>query len=205
MSVAKISLICLLGSVLSALSACAVSHVSNAAAGTAVPMESAADPAGRMRGYQLVRRYDDVIHVDGERHRQTVEYGFDYDRRTTVRRIFSPDGELVQEDVLLRDTLRTNAAEDARLIELVRTHPLLAEKMAEPNLLIHAGGFVALEPGHPYCGHYSRCVRVVVSKGDGSIRHVYALVDLVSDRVIEPFVLSNVSGPSRPAKTEEKH
>lgn len=150
------------------------------------PVASAADPAGRITGFQFARKYDDVVKIDGRSVRQTVEYGFDYDRRATVRRIYDADGKLMSEDVFPAESLRANPAEEARMVELVRTHPALAERMAQPGLLIHAGGFVVREPGDPYCGIGSRCLRVIVSKGDGSIPVIHAVVDLVSDRVVYP-------------------
>lgn len=154
---------------------------------TDVPVASAADPAGRLRGYQLARRYEDVVRIDGRSVRQVVEYGFDYDRAATVRRIFSEQGDLMSEDVFEAESLRANPAEEARLHELVRTHPQLGPLLDEPDLLIHSGGFVVREPDDPYCGLRSRCLRYIVSKGDGSISHIHAVVDLVSDRVVHPF------------------
>lgn len=151
------------------------------------PIASAADPQGRMKGYQPNRRYQDVVEVDGRQVQQVIEYGFDYDKRSTVKRTFDIAGHLLDETDEPSTTLRANLAEQARLIELVRTHPQLADKMREPGLHIYAGGFVLRDIGHPYCGEGSRCIRVVVSKGDGSAGHVYALVDLVNDRVVEPF------------------
>ncbi len=151
------------------------------------PIASAAEPSGRMTGFQLNRRYGDVVEIDGRKVQQTVEYGFDYDKRNTVKKVFDADGQLLSETEEPSATLRANAAEQARLIELVRTHPQLATRMADPDLHIYAGGFVLREAGHPRCADHSRCIRVVVSKGDGSIGHVYALVDLVTDRVVEPF------------------
>ena len=151
------------------------------------PIASAADPAGRLTGFQLNRRYGDVVEIDGKKVQQTFEYGFDYDKRNTVKKVFDADGRLLSETEEPQATLRASAVEQARLIELVRTHPQLAEKMAEPDLHIYAGGFVLRDAGHPHCADHSRCIRVVVSKGDGSIGHVYALVDLVTDRVVEPF------------------
>jgi hypothetical protein len=159
-----------------------------------VPVASAADPAGRMQGFQQARRYADVARIDGKDVRRTVEYGFDYGRHGTVRRDYDENDRLIGDELQPNVTLRANAAEEARLVELVRTHPQLASAMAEPGLIVHAGGFVLQEPGHPHCDAGSRCIRVVVSKGDGSIRHVYALVDLVSDRVIEPFHVPSQPG-----------
>lgn len=167
------------------------------------PLASAADPAGRMTGYQFARRYDDVVKVDGRDVRQTVEYGFDYDRRATVRRISAPDGTLLDEEVFPTESLRANEAESARLLELVRTHPQLGPMMAEPGLIIHRGGFVVREPNDPYCSVGSRCLRFIVSKGDGSIPHIHAIVDLVSDRVVHPFE-DNSTHPAASAAMESK-
>lgn len=169
----------------------------------ATPMASAADPDGRMTGFQLNRRYGDVIQVDGRKVQRTVEYGFDYTKRTTVKKVFDADGKLLVETEEPGATLRASAAEEARLVELVRTHPQLEEKMAEPDLHIYAGGFVLQDPKHPHCWLHSRCIRVVVSKGDGSTGHVYALVDLVTDRVVEPFHAPIQTGSSNPQTARE--
>lgn len=152
------------------------------------PVASAADPAGRITGYQFARRYQDVVKVDGGSVAQTVEYGFDYDRRVTVRRIFDTEGRQVAEDLFEAESLHANAAESARVRELVETHPQLGPLMAQPNLHVHAGGFVVREPGDPYCDTGLRCLRFIVSKGDGSQTVIHAIVDLVSDRVVYPFV-----------------
>lgn len=178
-------------------------HAENGRPAIAEPIASATDPTDRMTGYQLNRRYGDVVEIDGKTAQRTIEYGFDYDKRTTVKKTFDADGRLLDESEEPSTTLRASAAEEARLVELVRTHPQLAEKMAEPGLHIYAGGFVLREPGHPYCWLHSRCIRVVVSKGDGSIRHVYALVDLVSDRVIEPFHVPTPGSPGSKTAKEQ--
>lgn len=151
------------------------------------PVASAADPAGRMRGYQFARSYRDVVKIDGENVQQTVEYGFDYDRHATVRRISREDGALVSEALMPNQSIRANASESARLEELVRTHPQLGPLMRQPDLLIHSGGFVVRQPGDPYCDVGSRCLRFIVSAGDGSVSVIHAIVDLVSDRVVYPF------------------
>lgn len=152
------------------------------------PVASAADPAGRITGYQFARRYQDVVKVDGRTVAQTVEYGFDYDRRVTVRKIFDTSGALVAEDLFEAESLHANPAESARVRELVATHPQLGSLLAQPDLHVHAGGFVVREPGDPYCDTGSRCMRFIVSKGDGSQTVIHAIVDLVSDRVVYPFV-----------------
>lgn len=172
------------------LSACTTTTVrttGEAATAASEPVASAADPDGRMRGYQFARRYDDVVRIDGRSVQQTVEYGFDYDRALTVRRIYDADGVLVSEDEFPAESLRANPAEEARMQELIHTHPQLGPMMNEPGLLVHTGGFVVREPDDPYCGLGSRCLRFIVSKGDGSIPHIHAVVDLVSDRVVHPF------------------
>jgi hypothetical protein len=151
------------------------------------PIASAADPAGRMQGYQFARSYEDVVKIDGKNVQQTVEYGFDYARGATVRRITAVDGSPMSEDVMPEQTIRANAAESARMEELVRTHPQLGPLMRQPDLHIHAGGFVMREAGDPYCDIGSRCLRFIVSAGDGSVRVLHAIVDLVSDRVVYPF------------------
>lgn len=157
------------------------------ASATPEPVPSAADPAGRMTGYQLARRYSDVLKIDGKNVPRTIEYGFDYDKRTTVRRTYDDEGRLIAEDAK-QDTLRANDAESERMIELVRTHPALGALMDKPGLHVHAGGFVVRQAGDPYCNAESRCLRVIVSAGDGSIPVLHAIVDLVSDRVVYPFV-----------------
>ncbi len=140
-----------------------------------------------MQGFQFARRYSDVVRIDGKNVQQVVEYGFDYDRASTVRRIFTPEGELISEELLV-ESLRANPAEEARLNELVRTHPTLGPLMDEPDLLVHAGGFVFRKPEDASCSKGSRCLRYIVSKGDGSVPHINAVVDLVRDLVVYPHL-----------------
>lgn len=154
----------------------------------AEPLASAANPAGRITGYQFARRYQDVVKTGSGTVSQMVEYGFDYDRRVTVRRIFTSDGTLVAEDLFEAESLHANPAESARVRELVETHPQLGPLMSRRDLLVHAGGFVVREPGDPYCDIGSRCLRFIVSTGDGSETVIHAIVDLVTDRVVYPFV-----------------
>lgn len=162
---------------------------------------SAANPAGRMQGFQFARRYSDVVRIDGKNVQQVVEYGFDYDRASTVRRIFTPQGELMSEELLV-ESLRANPAEKARLNELIRTHPTLGPLMDEPDLLVHAGGFVFRKPEDPFCSKGSRCLRYIVSKGDGSIPHINAVVDLVRDLVVYPYL--DESSPALAAGKESR-
>jgi hypothetical protein len=169
----------------SALASCAL-PVGDRASARTMPVASAADPQGRLSGYQRVRSYADRVKVGGQIVSRTVEYGFDYERRTTVRRTSDEQGSRVVEELLPTVTLRANDAESARMIELVRTHPQLGELMRRDDLHVHAGGFVVREPGDPYCDVGSRCLRVIVSSGDGSIPVIHAVVDLVSDRVVYP-------------------
>jgi len=169
------------------LAACATggAHRVDERAAPVAPVASAVDPAGRMSGYQFARRYRDVVKVDGRDVRQDVEYGFDYDRRSTVRRVFDLDSRLLSEELLPGESLRANAAEEERLEALVRGHPQLGPLMAgRDDLLVHRGGFVVREAGDPWCDLGSRCLRFIVSAGDGSIPVIHAVVDLVSDRVV---------------------
>jgi hypothetical protein len=187
-----------------ALAGCAgsVPRTDGAPARADAPVASSADPAGRMAGYQVLNRYDDVIKVDGASVQQTVEYGFDYERSLTVRRFFDRAGTLMSEEELPTEFLRANDAESARMLELVRTHPQLGPMMAQPGLVVHRGGFVVREPGDPHCDLKSRCMRFIVSKPDGTTSHIHAVVDLVTDRVVYPFA-TNLTSPD-PSGTPEK-
>jgi hypothetical protein len=175
-----------------ALVACSGMPLPDSASSADEPVASMADPAGRMRGYQFNRKYQDRIKVDGRLVSRTIEYGFDYDAASTVRRSGTPDSPEFTEERLPNVTLRANAAESARMIELVRTHPRLGPLMKQDGLHIHAGGFVLRESGDRYCDVGSRCVRVIVSSGDGSIPVLHAVVDLVSDRVVYPDYQSSI-------------
>lgn len=177
-------MVLLIGSL--AAAACSTPRASRVDAGDE-PVASLADPDGRMRGYAFARKYQDVVKIDGKNVQQTVEYGYDYDRRSAVRRISDASGALMSEELLPTESLRANERESARLVELVRTHPQLGPLMQQPDLHIHTGGFVVREPGDRYCDVGSRCLRVIVSSGDGSTRVLHAVVDLVRDRVVYPF------------------
>jgi YD repeat-containing protein len=150
------------------------------------PVASVVDPSGRMRGYEMNRRVDDVVKLDGLDVRRSVEYGFDYDRGTTLQRTYDAEGRLIEEKLLPSRALRATEREEARLRELVAGHPTLGPVMRRPGLLVHAGGFVVYRPGDPYCSAGSRCIRFIVSAGDGSEQVIHAVVDLVSDRVVYP-------------------
>lgn len=183
------------------LAACAAGGPDRAdgVAAPPAPVASEVDPAGRMAGYQFARRYRDVVKVDGRDVRQDVEYGFDYGRRSTVRRVFDLDGRLLSEDLLPGESLRANPAEEERLEALVRGHPRLGPLMAgRDDLLVHRGGFVVREAGDPWCDLGSRCLRFIVSAGDGSIPVIHAVVDLVSDRVVYTHDDHQVPEPKSP-------
>lgn len=167
------------------------------------PVASSADPTGRIRGYQFNRKYDDRVKVDGQLISRTIEYGFDYDVAMTVRRTSNQGEREFSEERLPNVTLRANPAESARMIELVRSHPQLGPLMRQDDLNIHAGGFVVREAGDPYCDLGSRCLRVIVSRGDGSTPVLHAVVDLVSDRVVYPdYRHSTDNRPAAKGKTQ---
>jgi hypothetical protein len=160
--------------------------VEDTGVGADVPVASAVDSAGRMRGYEMNRRVDDVVKIDGMDVRRSIEYGFDYDRGTTLQRTYDADGKLIEEKLLPSRALRATEREEARLRALVDGHPELGPIMQRPGLLVHSGGFVVYRPTDPYCSVGSRCIRFIVSAGDGSEHVIHAVVDLVSDRVVYP-------------------
>jgi hypothetical protein len=151
------------------------------------PTPSDTPAAGRMRGYVIERRYGDFAMVDGKEVRFDVEYGWDYDRATGVRRTFDTTGKLRTSEDLINGEMALGEIERERVRQLVRTQPQLKSIANGPDVVIWAEGFLWRVTGDHYCDRGSRCIHAIIAKDGGLTAVGHAMVDLQTDRVVYPF------------------
>ena len=172
----------LLGALLTACAGPASLKHSDAPIASDVPAE------GRMHGYVVQRQHSDFYIENGREVRIRVEYGWDYDRGTGVRRTFDVDGKLVRSEDLSGADVRLGAIEAQRVRALVLGHPILHDVVSEPGVKLWTEGFAYRVGGDRYCGLGSRCIHAIASAGPQDLTPVaHAIVDLQSDRVVYPF------------------
>jgi hypothetical protein len=147
-----------------------------------------ADPAGRMHGYVESRQITDFCPGRAsEAVRCAVTYGWDYDRGVAVRRMYDPDGKLIESQDIGPATVALTEIETARVEALVRADPRVAPIINRPGVKIWRGGFIYIRPGDAHCGERSRCVRAIAGEHDGEDAVSHSIVDLMTDRVVYPF------------------
>ena len=168
------------------LSSC-VTPVRKANVAADAPMPSDVPAAGRMRGYVIERRYGDFAMVDGKEIRFDVEYGWDYDRATGVRKTYDATGKLQDTQDLVNGEMALNEVERERVRALVLGHPSLKSIANAKDVVIWGGGFLWREPGDRYCDRGSRCIHAIIAKDGGLTAVGHAMVDLQTDRVVYPF------------------
>jgi len=151
------------------------------------PAPSDTPAAGRMHGYVIERRYGDFAMVGGKEVRFDVEYGWDYDRATGVRRTFDTTGKLLTSEDLINGEMALGEIERERVRQLVRTQPQLKAIANGPDVVIWGEGFLWRVPGDPYCDRGSRCIHAIIAKDGGLTAVGHAMVDLQTDRVVYPF------------------
>jgi len=176
---------CTLAGVLMLLTACA-SHPQHSAS-TDLPQASDVPAEGRFRGYVVERHYGDFFMVDGKEVRRQIEYGWDYDRATGVRKTFDVDGKLLRTEDLAGGEMALSDAEAERVRALVRGHPALKAIANGPDVMIYGEGFLWRVPGDRWCDTGSRCIHAIIAKDNGLTAVGHAMVDLQSDRVVYPF------------------
>lgn len=185
-----------------ALAACASPAPRNA---PDVPQASDVPPEGRFRGYVVERRYGDFFMDGGKEVRRQIEYGWDYDRATGVRRTFDDHGVLLESADLAGGEMALSEAEAERVRALVRGHPALKSIANGPGVVIFGEGFLWRAPGDRWCDTGSRCIHAIIAKDDGLNVVGHAMVDLQSDRVVYPFYDGSKSNPSIGEQVHAKH
>jgi hypothetical protein len=151
------------------------------------PVASDVPAAGRIHGYVVERRHGDFFMLEGKEIRREVEYGWDYDRATGVRKTFDTAGKLLQSEDLVNGEMALSAVEAERVRALVRGQPALKVIANGPDVVIWAEGFLWRVPGDRYCDKGSRCIHAVIARNNGLVAVGHAMVDLQTDRVVYPF------------------
>jgi len=143
--------------------------------------------SGPLEGYVVARRHGDFRMERGVEQRIQVEYGWDYARRMAFRIVRDTNGVVIDRAALVGADLPLTPRESARVEWLVRTHPAIAPLLGASDVRIWSGGFVYRKPGDLHCDRGSRCVHAIVAADHGSREIAHAIVDLQSDRVVDPF------------------
>jgi hypothetical protein len=151
------------------------------------PVASDVPAAGRFHGYVVERHYSDFFMTGGKEVRRQIEYGWDYDRATGVRKTFDADGKLVSSEDLAGGEMALSDAEAERVRALVRGHPALKAITSAPDVVIWSEGFLRRMPGDRWCDKGTRCIHAIIAKDNGLTAIGHAMVDLQSDRVVYPF------------------
>lgn len=133
--------------------------------------------------YQPVRRYSDVFTEDGVNRKVIVEYGWDYRRGMVIETVFDDSGHELRKADKPGFTLNFSDRELELAIALAREEPSLKSLLAAPDLNFYAG-FVLRSAEDPGCDAGSRCVHVIVSRGDGQAHVAHAIVDLMTRHVV---------------------
>ena len=165
-----------------------LAHVSSSAGETGPGVS--ATKASRdivLPSYVVVRRYDDVFREDDRNVPVTVEYGWDYLRRSAIERVYARGSDTLRSERAIAGlTLNVSDAELELAFALVREEPQLATVLSQPQLNFY-GGFSYEEADDPDCGAGSRCIHVIISAGDGQRAVAHSIVDLATRRVVHPF------------------
>ncbi len=142
-----------------------------------------------MRGYVESSRVTDFCPDPASRpptDRCVVTRGFDYASGTTLVRMYDADGRLILSDRPPGADLGLTPPEQARVEALVRADPRTAPIVNRSDVVLWSGGFVVREPGDPHCDRGSRCIRVIAAVDQGNDVILHSVVDLMSDRVVDP-------------------
>ncbi len=165
-----------------------LAHVSSSA-GEAGPGVSATKASRdiALPSYVVVRRYDDVFREDDRNVPVTVEYGWDYLRRSAIERVYARGSDTLRSERAIPGlTLNVTDGELELAFALVREEPQLATVLSQPQLNFY-GGFSYEEADDPDCAEGSRCIHVIISAGDGQRAVAHCIVDLATRRVVHPF------------------
>lgn len=150
--------------------------------------------------YIPVRRYQDAFTIEGRTLGVFVEYGWDYREGVAVERVYSLDGVEISRTPKPSYTLNYTDRELELAIALARENAELREVLAADDLNFYAG-FSYREGNDPKCAEKSRCVHVIVSAGDGSRHVAHAIVDLMTRRVVHPYLDPERKPDPIPAKS----
>ncbi len=141
----------------------------------------------QLPAYVPVRRYQDVFTENGVNRKVFVEYGWDYRRGITVETVYDAAGKPFRRVDQPGTMLNFTDRELELAIAIAREHPRLKTVLGADDLNFYAG-FVYMETDVPGCGRNSRCLHVIVSAGDGQRHVAHAIVDLMTRKVVKPFL-----------------
>lgn len=133
--------------------------------------------------YLPVRRYQDVFTENDINRKVWVEYGWDYRRGVVVETVYDETGHEFRKTDKPGYTLNFADRELELAIALAREEPSLHELLSASDLNFYAG-FVLRNENDAGCKAGSRCVHVIVSRGDGQQHVAHAIVDLMTRRVV---------------------
>ena len=137
--------------------------------------------------YVAVRRYRDVFTIDGVNRAVIVEYGWDYRNGVAVETVYDLAGKQISRSEKPGYTINFTDRELELAIAIAREEPQLRPVLSADDLNFYAG-FPFREASEHACSEKSRCVHVIVSAGDGQRHVAHAIVDLMTRRVIHPFL-----------------
>jgi hypothetical protein len=158
-----------------------------ASAGDTAGLVASDVPAdGRMKGVIVNRRYGDFFVKNGVETRREIEFAWDYDRKTAIRRTYDMSGKLLLTEDLPGAEMRLTPLENDRVKALVSGYPTLKDIVKQPGVVIWAGGFVLRQPGDRWCDSGTRCIHAILSDDNGVTAVAHAIVDLQRDRVVYP-------------------
>ncbi|MDX1530318.1 MAG: hypothetical protein R3362_02210 [Rhodothermales bacterium] len=144
---------------------------------------SASDALAQERAVRTIRSWEAPVKVDGRTEMHRVEMAFDYDRGVTIRRVYGPGGDLLEEREVAGQPA-PNAEELAAARDLVAADPVLSDLLADTGATIE-GGFLYNGDTVPACGPTSRCLQfdLIGPSRAESVRFV--VVDLTTGEVVE--------------------
>jgi len=137
----------------------------------------------KLPDYQPVCLYGAATTENGINRKVFVEYGWDYRRGVVVESVFDESGNSLRRTDKPGYTLNFADRELELAIALAREEPSLHELLSAPDLNFYAG-FVLRNENDAGCKAGSRCVHVIVSRGDGQQHVAHAIVDLMTRRVV---------------------
>jgi hypothetical protein len=137
--------------------------------------------------YMPVRRYTDVFTIDGANRKVIVEYAWDYQNGVVVEKVYDEAGRDISRTEKPGYTLNFTDRELELAIALAREDPQLRTVLAAEDLNFYAG-FPYRDASERDCNEKSRCVHVIVSAEDGQRHVAHAIVDLMTRRVIHPYL-----------------
>lgn len=131
---------------------------------------------------RVLRRWQDVIKVDGVDVSRRVELAFDYQEGVARETAYDAAGRVLSTRVLEHQLPQPSREEIADAVAVMRSDALIGRIMSRTGA-VPTGGFILREPaGHP-CAERTRCLQILLLSPDqhGLIRRV--VVDLTKGAV----------------------